>query len=505
MLNAAPVSADNSNMRLRFWIGLAAVLLIAAVSVSAALIVHADDMADFHASQRDEAIRAAHQAESVASLSIGQLASAAAFFQAEGHFSAHEFDVVAEPLLQEGVLSGTAYIQRLPDSQRAAFERRHRAPVFEPGGDGGLSRSPERPVYYPIVFAVSEFGIAAPVGFDLAADPLRGPFLRRARDSGEAVATPPVKLLIGGLGINVYRPVYRDGAPVATVAQRRRALVGFAGGAFRVDDIAAAATATVSDAVDLQLRIDHGTVIGTQGELDDSATAPIRIADRTWLLVVRDPNRPDISLPLLLAVIGIALAALLGALIFAWTRTERMQRLQREASQDPLTGLKNRRRFEQDLRVAMARGRRERTAGAVLMLDLDSFKRVNDTHGHPSGDRMIREIADVLRRRSRESDVLARLGGDEFAIVLPRCSPAEARIVAESIAAAIREHRSEQEEIEPITVSVGVAMFGEDPRTSIDSVVSEADTAMYAAKDAGGDGVRVFDPLAVRDRAPGPG
>ena len=503
MFNAPPPAADNTHMRLRFWIGLAAVLLIAAGSVAAALIVHADDSGDFHKAQRDEATRAAHQAESLAGLAIGQLASAAAVFQAEGRFSAHELDVVAQPQQQEGTLSATAYIQRVPHSQRAAFEARHGTPVFEPNPQGGgPTKAATRPVYYPVVYAVSELGIASPVGYDLATDPVRGPYLRRARDSGEAVATPPTKLLIGGLGINVFRPVYRDGAPTATVAERRRALVGFAGGAFRVRDLAAAATSTVPRAVAVQLRIDRGTVVGSMGELEDAASAPIHIADRTWLLVVRDPNRPDASLPLLLAVVGIALAALLGSLVFAWSRTERMQKLQREASQDPLTGLKNRRRFEEDLRLAMARARRERTTGAVLMLDLDDFKRVNDTHGHPAGDRMIREIAAVLRQRSRESDVLARLGGDEFAVVLPRCSPSEARLVAESIAAAIREHRSAEEEIEPISASVGVAMFGEDPRTSIESVVSEADTAMYAAKDGGGDGVRVFDPVSVRDEAP---
>ena len=91
--------ADNGNMRLRFWIGLTAVLLIAAGSVAAALIVSADDSADFHSAQRDEAVRAAHQAEAVANLSVGQLSSAAAFFQAEGSFTKHEFDIVAKPLL----------------------------------------------------------------------------------------------------------------------------------------------------------------------------------------------------------------------------------------------------------------------------------------------------------------------------------------------------------------------------------------------------------------------
>jgi diguanylate cyclase (GGDEF)-like protein len=481
-------------MRLRFWIGLAAVLLIAAGSVAAAVIVAADDSADFHESQREEAIRAAHQAESVAALSIGQLASAAAFFQAEGDFSKHEFDVIAEPLLDVGALSGTAYIQRLPGSQRAAFERRHNSPIFEPGEDGP-QRAAERSVYYPIVYAVSTLGTMAPVGYDLAADPERGPFLRRAANRGEPVATPPVELLIGGVGINVYWPVYRDGAPTATVAERQDALIGFAGGGFRVDDLAQAAVAAVPDSSEVQLQIDHDTRVGHQGELDDAASAPIHIADRTWLLVVRDPNRPDASLPLLLAVIGIALAALLGALIMVWSRNERMQELEREVGQDPLTGLKNRRRFEEDLKLAMARARREGTTGAMLMLDLDHFKQVNDTLGHLAGDKVIKEVADVLRRRSRESDV--------FALVLPRCSPAEARVVAEAIVTSIREHLPVEEGVEPLTISVGVTMFGDHPRSSISSVISEADTAMYAAKDGGRDGVRVFDPQALRDEAPG--
>jgi diguanylate cyclase (GGDEF)-like protein len=486
-------------VRLRFWIGLAAVLSIAAVSVVAAVVVHLDDQADFHQMQRDEAIRSARQAEAVATLSIGQLSSAAAFFQAEETFSEHEFDVIARPLLAHGALSGTAFLQRVPDSQRAAFERRHGAPIHEIRSDGP-HRARQRPVYYPIAYAVSSRGRLAPVGYDLGADPKRAPFLRRARDRGEPVATPPVPLLLGGTGINVYRPVYRDGAATATVAQRRAALIGFATGAFLIDDLAAAAISAVADEVDVQLRIDGDTVLGAQGKLDDVAAAPIHIADRTWLLIVRDPNRPDVGLPLLLAVVGISLAALLGSLILAWSRSERMQDLRREVGQDSLTGLKNRRRFEEDLRVAMARAHRERTTGAVLMLDLDRFKQVNDSHGHPAGDRLIGEIACVLRQRTRESDLLARLGGDEFAIALPRCSPAEARIVAESIATAIDEHRPAAG-LEPVTASIGVAMFGDDPRTSTESVISEADTAMYAAKDAGRDGIRVFDPLAVRDEA----
>jgi diguanylate cyclase (GGDEF)-like protein len=486
-------------MRLRFWIGLAAVAVIAIGSVAVALAVHANDSADFHTMQQDEATRAAHQAEAVAALSVGELANAAAFFQVNKNLSKHEFDVVARSLLDEGALNTAAFIQRVPAADRLRFERSHAIEIVERGGPAGrLVRAADAPVYFPLTYAVADQSTERGLGFNLATDPLRSPYLRRARDSGESAATGVLPLLVGGMGVNVFRPVYRDGAPIDTVAQRRAALVGFSGGSFKVEDLAAAAIGAVSDADAVQLRVGNRAVVGPQGELEDAAKAPLRIADSTWLLVVRDPKRPDVSLPLLLAGVGISVAALLGALILVWSRNERMQELRREASQDPLTGLKNRRRFNEDLELAMARARRERTTGAILMLDLDYFKRVNDSHGHPAGDRLIKEVADVLRKRSRASDTLARLGGDEFAVVLPRCTVGEAQLAAEGIARAIREHQP-QEGGDPVTASIGVAMFGDHARSSIASVISEADSAMYAAKDGGRDSVRVFDPVAIRD------
>jgi diguanylate cyclase (GGDEF)-like protein len=247
----------------------------------------------------------------------------------------------------------------------------------------------------------------------------------------------------------------------------------------------------------VQLRVGGETVFGEGDRLDDAATVSLFIANRTWSLTVKDAGRPDLSLPIALAVLGISLAVLLGALILNWGRNERIQELERQASQDSLTGLKNRRRFEEDLAAAMARSRRDRSTGALLMLDIDEFKRVNDSRGHPAGDRLIQEIAAVLRQRTRESDTLARLGGDEFAVILPRCSQGEAQLAAEAIAGSVRAHRTEQEG-DQVTVSIGIAIFGEDPRTSVATVVSEADTAMYAAKDQGRDTVRVFDPHSVR-------
>ncbi len=483
-------------MRVRFWIGLLAVFLVGGGSIAAAVIVKTNEAERFDEVQREQATRSARQAESLARLSLGQLASAAAFFRAEDHYTARDFDIIAEPLLQHGALNAAAFIQRVPASRRRAFEARHGVPIFEPTASGPVKARPSA-TYFPVVFAVSAFGTTAPVGYDLASDPLRGPALRRAARTGEAVASPPVKLLIGGLGFNVYRPVYREGAPTATVAQREAALIGFAGGAFRVGDLAAAANGSVPGPVDVQLHV-AGTTVGDSGDLVDTARAPIRIADRTLLLVLSDPNRPGNTLPVAIGGVGISLAILLAALIVVWTRNERFQELRREARQDPLTGLKNRRSFDDDLRREVARSNRHRTPGALLMIDLDHFKHVNDTFGHPAGDRLIKEVAAILRERVRESDVLARLGGDEFAVILPNTSVTEARLVAEAIVATIRD-RSLVKDEQGVTASVGIAVFGDDPRHSPESIVSEADTAMYAAKDGGRDSVRLFDRQVVRN------
>src|SRR6185437_1744169 len=253
-----------------------------------------------------------------------------------------------------------------------------------------------------------------------------------------------------------------------------------------------------------QLQVADHTVVGPRGALEDPARAQIQIADRTWLLVVHDPDRPEVGVPILFGAAGLALAAVLGSLIYVWSREERIRKLQREADEDSLSGLRTRRRFEQEVRAAMARSRRDGTTGALLMLDLDNFKSVNDSHGHPAGDRLITEVSEVLRRRTREGDVLGRLGGDEFAIALPTCSSDEANVVAEAIVSAVREHQPADEGVGRITVSVGVAMFGVESLMSYATLVSEADTAMYAAKDAGGDGFRVFHPDALRIHSHGP-
>jgi len=494
LIEEGAAAADKGNVRRRLWLGFSVVAAIAVGSITLALIVHDRERDSFERTQRGEAGRAAHQAEALARLSVGQLASAAAFYQAEGHFTRHEFDVIADSLLKAGALSATGFVASVPQAARARFERGHGYPILERGPLGELQPARSRPQYFPLTFAAANgLSVTLPLGYDVGSDVFRGPYLRRAQNSGEPAATPVMRLPVGGTGINVFRPVYRDGAPTGTTAQRQAALVGFAVGAFHVPDLARAANDALPGNVAVSLVERGKAVAGPDLSGAETAAAPVQIADRTWLLVVRDPSRPGVDLPVMIALVGLSVAALLAALVLIWGRNDRMQELRRQASHDSLTGLKNRRRFEEELRAELARSGRYGVPGALLMLDLDHFKQVNDTLGHPTGDRVIAEIADAMRGRARETDVLARLGGDEFAVILPRCSLGEAQQVAAEIATAIREQMSAEENMPPVTTSIGIAPFGPEWKLSYEAVLAKADAALYAAKGSGRDTVRTFD------------
>lgn len=168
--------------------------------------------------------------------------------------------------------------------------------------------------------------------------------------------------------------------------------------------------------------------------------------------------------------------------------------LQHMADHDPLTGLLNRRSFERELNQHIAQVQRYGPEGAALVLDIDRFKHINDTLGHNVGDQLIVKVAQSLRTRLRDSDVLARLGGDEFAILLPRGGAAEATRVAESVLSAVRAQsvRTAAGRRRPITASIGIALFSDTERLSAEDVLVNADLAMYDAKEAGRDRAAIY-------------
>lgn len=159
--------------------------------------------------------------------------------------------------------------------------------------------------------------------------------------------------------------------------------------------------------------------------------------------------------------------------------------LQRLSVTDPLTGLFNRRRMMEALENEVRRALRLSHPFAVLMADVDRFKRYNDAHGHPAGDAVLKRVAAILRDTSRDVDLVARYGGEEFLIVMPETKAAGAVDVAERIRARLA---AERLPAGSVTLSLGVAQFPSDGDTP-DAIIAAADGALYQAKRAGGDRV----------------
>ncbi len=184
------------------------------------------------------------------------------------------------------------------------------------------------------------------------------------------------------------------------------------------------------------------------------------------------------------------------ASIIAHDVTERKryeEQLQFLADHDQLTGLLNRRRFEEELKRELARAGRYHTGGAVLSIDIDNFKAINDAAGHSAGDAVLVEVARVLKDRFRASDLVARVGGDEFCVLLTDVTAEAARSAAYDLLGAIHSRCRPMfgGRLLQVAVSVGVAAFESDDATSSEMLV-HADLAMYAAKSSGRDGVVMY-------------
>jgi diguanylate cyclase (GGDEF)-like protein len=195
------------------------------------------------------------------------------------------------------------------------------------------------------------------------------------------------------------------------------------------------------------------------------------------------PLHPAVQVWNLATELGVfaSTAALLGSL------KNQLERESERALTDPLTGLKNRRAFQEAASAEIERARRHAHPFTVALLDLDGFKQVNDTLGHEKGDEALVIVSGVLRRRLRVVDVVARLGGDEFGLLLPETAALEADAVFRDLPQQVSS--SMQERGWAVGLSLGAVTFDTAPR-SLDDALREADALLYQAKRAGKGQVR---------------
>jgi diguanylate cyclase (GGDEF)-like protein len=162
------------------------------------------------------------------------------------------------------------------------------------------------------------------------------------------------------------------------------------------------------------------------------------------------------------------------------------------ADHDSLTGLLDRRRFRSELDQYVSFSARYGGRGAVMIIDIDGLKEVNDSFGHHAGDNLIRQIAAIMRERVRGTDIVARLSGDEFAVLMPQAEAEGALQLGEDLRAAVVERAAPSPDSPNVSVSIGITMFGGGGAVGSESVLVAADQAMYRAKEEGKNRVVFF-------------
>ena len=430
-------------------------------------------------------------------------------------------------------VTNISFTFRVPHARKLQFERAVRAeksPLVKGLPEFAIKPPGDRPEYAVLSYLEPMGKNVAAWGLDLNADPLRRSAVDRARDSGQISASSGVTLLRDGsasIASTLLRlAVYRGGGAPGSVDERRRLYFGIVGSAVRVGEmIDATLSKEVLARAQLQIYEEVGDVGAAKDTLlfDSAASGPasgaaplgdfsryqvtrsLAVGDREWRLRIV-PRKDPVDL-LDNAGIAAILTALLAisALVF-WLMTSvavsesrgaelaqrnreaglLRERLREQAMRDKLTGLYNRHYVEEWFELELRRAQRHGWSIAAIMLDIDHFKRFNDTFGHEAGDLVLRELAGALGRTTRGSDVASRYGGEEFLVLLPECPFDAALRRAERMREEVAklELRYGGKPLGPVTVSLGVAVFPDHTKES-EELLRCADEALYAAKQAG--------------------
>jgi diguanylate cyclase (GGDEF)-like protein len=446
-----------------------------------------------------------------------------AFYDSSNGVERREFNLFTSQILAgNGDAMRLVWCPRVNGDERDAFERDVR--------DNGLSDysiktwAPTGPVYdskprqeyFPILYSTVSHARTATFGTDLASEAARSNAIRRAVDGDMMATAQNVELRnpIDGkrAGFLVFLPIYKQGYSHDSVLTRRRNVEGVIAGVFQTSavldsilkravlprsvDIFIYPTNTGEDSPPLYSRVVGGEQKPTAARASLAAlphwSASLAAGDAHWELVVVPASFSPINYYrawLIVVLISLVFAAVLAYMWASLRHALRLETANRRilqlAQTDILTALANRRAFMKRLKMAFAASLRGAPPFAVLYLDVDDFKDVNDTLGHAMGDELLKMVVARLKEVVREEDLVARFGGDEFAILACNVNdPTEAGTLAARIGEALAEPFVIEGHKISVTSSSGIALFSRDI-AGPEALMVQADLALYGAKDEG--------------------
>ncbi|WP_420472762.1 CHASE domain-containing protein [Noviherbaspirillum sp. ST9] len=420
-------------------------------------------------------------------------------------------------------IQGVGYSAFVPAAEKDQHVARVRSEGFT---DYTIRPEGARDVYSAIVYLEPFSGRnLRAFGYDMYSDPVRRAAMDKARDTGSAALSAKVTLVqeSGGevqSGFLMYLPVYDDDTPYDLPEQRRSNLDGWVYAPFRMGDFMRGLFDNLGIDIDIEIYDDgdlHERAQMFDARKDVQALSPdfryravtrVEAANHMWSVAIAAlpvfEHRIESGRTLLVLQAGISISLLLALLV--WIFLDDRARALQAANQamqlalyDPLTGLPNRKLLDERLQYALATAKRHGGQVALLFIDLDKFKPVNDNYGHAYGDLLLKDVALRLRSCVRESDTASRLGGDEFVALLPEVEGEnDVAVVAEKVLQRLNMPYDIAGHTLSISASIGAAVYPRDG-TDAKSLTRSADLAMYEAKNSGRATIRFAkEPLAQR-------
>lgn len=469
-------------------------------------------LAAFNLHARD----ASHDIQNRANIYFGVLRSAGSFLAGSNSVTHTQWSAYVnflKPKENYPGIEGMGVIRYIPDSQKSIFENTVRHENSQSQADYIIRPPGARKVYYPVEHFWPPLTDITLPGLDHGAYPNGLKALEKARDSGMVTVSrdlPYAKTNEHSHIILFIFPVYRNGLPTTTIGERQKAIWGFVYARVKVEDlIRDAISSSIADEIYLEIfegryssqeipSVNNAHLIYNANPSDipralNASYKPrhhsieeVSIDGISWLFYSASRHggvsEPINYVPLFILLTGSLLS--IGASGIAFLRSRQRQLIHRHAYYDCLTGLPNRMLLQDRFQQALANAQRHGTGMALLFLDLDNFKPINDNLGHAIGDKVLKAVAACSSSCLREGDTLSRLGGDEFVILLLNIGQEEASVVARKIIDAIsRLIPLEGKDIQ-LSGSIGISMFPMDG-SGFEELLKSADAAMYHAKEIG--------------------